>query len=44
MRDDEKMIEVTTTVIALKLITELYKQRLISAHTYKEVVEKYRNQ
>ena len=44
MMENNEIIEVTTVVVALKLIAELYKQNLITAHTYKEIMEKHGGQ
>lgn len=43
MMENNEII-VTTVVVALKLIAELYKQNLIPAHTYKEIMEKHGGQ
>lgn len=44
MMENDEIIEVTTVVVALKLIAELYKQKLIPAHTYEEIMERHGSQ
>ena len=41
---DNEIIEVATMIVALKLIAELYKQNLIPARVYKEIMEKHGGQ
>lgn len=44
MMENNEIIEVATTIVALKLIAELYKQNLIPARVYKEIMEKHGGQ
>ena len=38
---NKTVVEISTTIVALKLIAELYKKNRIPAHAYKEIMEKY---
>lgn len=42
--ENNEIIEVATTIVALKLIAELYKQNLIPVRVYKEIMEKHGGQ
>lgn len=38
---NKTVVEISTTIVALKLIVELYKKNRIPANAYKEIMEKY---
>ena len=38
---NKTVVEISTTIVALKLIAELYKKNRIPANAYKEIMEKH---